>query len=552
MKSKRTKLMLLAVLSLVFIFLRLYTDKPLILLGSDNVKFFELAKRFPYHTLYNDELYLLHPPFYPYLISLLSPFFSEKYIAAIAISFVSAIITFFILYKFLMMVTKNFYITFFTLLFFTLSNGFIFAAKNPLRESFVVMLFFAALYFYVKGVKFNDKKPIIYASILGGITALTTDFVVFLLPAFALSYIIFNNKKIEPRKLNFPNFYLALAPIAITLLAYGSWNTIKYHQYSTHEYYANGYTGMPLKTNDLSLLKTISPQLFEDYKGPVIDSGIASTLKRFAFNLGYMLNMEPFSVPRGLNFSTMEFLLKPHHIVYMLLIYLPLALIALYGFLLALTKFFKTREIHHNVDLYMLGLFIIFAFPITQKFVNPRYLYTAYIPLFYFIGLGIHSMAKKRDILRNNWITVLAVVLLLLIIPFWHYNYKYLTFSVKPKFQNQNTGDWAKNNIPRDAVVMAQAGYPIELIYFTGNRVIGLYHNPEELPKIINLYNVSYIVVGKRYTDYYHITEDSVKYVRNNLNKFKLVATIKEDYSDFFAESNPARYDEVYVYKVIK
>lgn len=551
MKQKNLRFMALSALFLVFLFLRLYTENPLILLGSDNVKFFELAKRFPAHTFYNNEIYLLHPPFYPYVIHLFDLFFTEDYIAAIFISIASSIITFFLLYRFFMMLTKNFSVTFFVLLFFTLSNGFIFAAKNPLRESFVVMLFFAALYFFIKGVKFNDGKSVAYASAIGGVTALTTDFVIFLLPALALSYAIFNSKKIELRKLNLPDFHYALIPIAVTLLVYGSWNTVKYYQYSTHEYYANGYTGMPLKTNDLNWLKTISPQLFEDYKGPLIGSGISSTLKRFAFNLGYMLNMEPLSVPRGLNFSTMKFLLKPHHIAYMLLIYLPLALIALYGFLSALKKFFKARKIHQNVDLYMLGLFVIFAFPIIQKFVNPRYLYTAYIPMFYFIGLTIYPIIRKRDILKNYRIIAVAVFLLLLIIPFWHYNHKYFIFSVKPKFQNQNTANWANDNIPKNAVIMAQAGYPVELIYFTGNKVIGLYHNPQELPKIISLYNVSYIVVGKRYTDYYHITEDSVRYVKSN-PKFKPVATIKEDYGDFFPESDPARRDEVYVYKVVK
>ena len=64
-------------------------------------------------------------------------------------------------------------------------------------------------------------------------------------------------------------------------------------------------------------------------------------------------------------------------------------------------------------------------------------------------------------------------------------------------------------------------------------------------------FNISYIVVGDYFTyEAFHLAQESVEYVRNNPDKFELIATIQEDYSDFFVEDDPIRTDEVYIYKI--
>ena len=72
--------------------------------------------------------------------------------------------------------------------------------------------------------------------------------------------------------------------------------------------------------------------------------GRSSVVKKIVYQFGYMFDIEPFSIPLGLNFTTMSFLLFPRHVVYMLLIYLPLSLIALFGFL-SITMDFRQRSI---------------------------------------------------------------------------------------------------------------------------------------------------------------------------------------------------------------
>ena len=96
---------LLIILFVIFVFLRIFWSNDSILLSSDPLKFLETPKRFPNHTLYNDQLYLLHPPGYSYIIHFFTFVFQQDYIASIALSLVSTIITFFVVYFLCLLLT---------------------------------------------------------------------------------------------------------------------------------------------------------------------------------------------------------------------------------------------------------------------------------------------------------------------------------------------------------------------------------------------------------------------------------------------------------------
>ena len=539
-----TKRNVIITLFVVFLFLRLFVSTSSFLMGSDPLKYLEASKRFPLHTLYNDQLYLLHPPFYPYIIHFFD-LFVEDHIAGILISLISAAVTFFVLYKFFMMLTKNFNLTFFILVFFTLSVEFIISSRKSLKESFVVMLFFLVIYFYVKGVKFNDKRSIILASIVGCVLAITADHVIFIFPVIVLSYIVFNSKKIDFKKLTFPNIRYLVLPLLVVLLVYGSWMLVKYTQYSQYDYYPNGNSGTPITTKNINLLHLINPSYIEDFaeNDPYVKTGLISAIKRYSFNLGYMFNIEPVSIPRGLNFTTMEYLVFPHHFVYMFLVYLPLALVLIYGLFSIFKDIIKTKKIYNNINLYMVGLFLIFVSPITQTITSPRYIFTSYIFFFYFISYGLLALFKKVEIRFHS-------KFIMLLIPFWYYHNGHFVLFSEKVIPAQNTSDFVNNNLPQNAVIMAQPGYVVKTIYLTGNKVIGLYNSPEKLLELIDYYDVGYIIFGRHSTEYYRYNIKSVDFVRNNPDKFELIATVKEDYSGFYVIEDKSRTDEVYIYKV--
>lgn len=550
-----TKKNMIVLLFIVFIFLRLFVSLPTIRLTSDNTKYLELAKRFPYHTLSNNQLYLQHPPMYPYTIHFLTLLVGKDYLAAILLSLISACITFFIIYRLFNFFTDNFYINFIALLFFTLSVQFIDAGKLPLRESFTVMLTVLALYFYLKGVKLNNKKSIAAASVSGVVLALTTDHVIFLFPAFVLSYIFFNHKKINLRNFEFPNLGLAVLPIILPLIVYGAWIGIKTYQYSTNDYYPAGLEGTPIRTKGFGPIALVSPYYFKDYEpSALIQENIVSRLKNVAFNLGYMFNIEPFSIPKGLNFTTMKFLLLKAHIAYMFFIYLPIAIITAYGFFLIFKNFIKTGKIHNNTNLYVVALFLVFLTPILQKITSPRFLYASYIFLYYVIGYSFVALSKKIKLVEKNTkrLSALFVLFLVLLIPYWYYNNpNFVLFSDKV-VGAQNTGGFIRENINKEDAIMAQPGYSYKLLYQTGNRFVGMPSNPQDLMIFIKYYNIKYVVFGRYFTwDNYYYSKDSVEFIRKNPSIFKLVAAIKEDDSPFFPELDKARTDEIYIYKVV-
>jgi hypothetical protein len=541
----------------IFLVLRLFVSSNAIFLTSDNLKFLELSKNFPYHTLANDQLYLQHGIFYPYTIHLFNLIFSEDYVASILVSLVSASLAFFILYKLFMLLTKNFSVTFMALIFYTLSTELIISSYRPVREQFVSMLIFSAIYFYTKGIKFEDKKSILASSFLAGILSITSDHAIFLLPAFALSYLFFNSKKLDFKKLIFPNIGYALIPVLVIFVMYGSWLGVKAYQYSANEYYPAGIEGTPIKTGNFGILQLINPTSLEDYEpeaglqGPVL----ISRLKNFAYNFGYMLNMEPFSIPRGVNLATYKMLLSPIHIFYALFIYLPLGILTIASFLFILKKIWQEKKIYNNAILYVLILFLIFIFPITQKVSSPRYIYFAYPFLYLVLGYGaIESYGRLKLIREHKQIFAsIATAFFILLLFAWVYNHNYIVLLNEKAVSAQNTGNFINANLPAGAGIMAQPGYSYKIIYLTDNRVIGLPSNPDRLEFFINYYNISYIVFGRYYSwDKYHYSIDSVKFIQENPDRFRLIATIPEDYSKFYSEENPVSTDEVYIYEVLR
>ena len=98
---------------------------------------------------------------------------------------------------------------------------------------------------------------------------------------------------------------------------------------------------------------------------------------------------------------------------------------------------------------------------------------------------------------------------------------------------------------------MSQPGYTAKLIYLTGHRMVGLYPKPEKLLEVIDYYDIKYVVFGRHYTiDVHNYGVDSVEFIRNNPDKFELIETVQEDYSEFYVEEDLASTDEVYIYKV--
>ncbi len=166
------------------------------------------------------------------------------------------------------------------------------------------------------------------------------------------------------------------------------------------------------------------------------------------------------------------------------------------------------------------------------------------------MSYGIVKFCKEK--LKFAKIIPLITIMFLFLILFWLITHNNFVLFTQKVISLQNTGDFINKNLPKDAGIMVQPGNSVELNYLTKNRVLGLYPKPDKLLETIKYFNVSYVVFSRHFTyDVYHISKDSIEYIKNNPDKFKFVAKIKEDYSDFFVEGDTARTDEIYIYEVV-
>ena len=98
---------------------------------------------------------------------------------------------------------------------------------------------------------------------------------------------------------------------------------------------------------------------------------------------------------------------------------------------------------------------------------------------------------------------------------------------------------------------MSQVGYSPELNYQTEKQIITMPSGPSNLDWILKEYKISYVLYGERYWEKFSdnnkdkvFNYDTIKYVKEHPEKFRLLKVIKEDYGIFGS-------DNIFVYEVM-
>lgn len=236
--SLKKEQFLLLVLFLIFMSFRLFSETPYLFVAGDQGKYLGLAKNFPGNELYNKEILLDQRPLYSYGIHFLS-FLFEDHIAGIIISLISAAVTFFIIYKLVMLVMDDVYIALGVLILFSLSTIFIWLATNVLKESFSTMLILATVYNYIKFLKYNNIHNMIYSAIFGVLSGLASDHAIFLIPSMIVIYFFFMGDT---------KLLIAAIPLILVILVYSSWMGVRMYTYMSHDFYPAGWDGTVVNT----------------------------------------------------------------------------------------------------------------------------------------------------------------------------------------------------------------------------------------------------------------------------------------------------------------
>lgn len=536
---KKEHLLLLA-LFFIFLFLRLFSDNAYIFANDDPGKYLGPAKNFPHHLLYNKELFLEQRPLYSFAIYFMSLLFND-YTAGILISLISAATTFFIVYKLVSLLSKNNYAAIGTLILFSLSSLFITYSTDIHKESFSVMLILASLYNYIRFLKFNDNYSMAYSSFFGIFAALASDDAIFLMPAMVVSYFFLRGKT---------KIWVAAIPLLLVALSFTSWWGVRAYAYMTHDYYPAAWDGSVVKTSNWGLRQLISSHYFEEI-AIYIPFEIVLEPTRYIYPIAYMLDLEIAQWPNGLRFSNVGIMLSKEFIL-QAFIYTALFIFAGYALYQILKYTLTKKSLRGNWMLLILVLFFIFIIPIHQRNYSLRYTLIAMILLFTIINLGLYWLAKNYKFSKAyKQLIIVLIIGLLVYLPFYYYNNQNFLFSRKVIFQANQVAEFL-NQLPEDGVT-AQIGYTPELAYLTDKRVIALPVEPKSLFKIIDMYDISYVLYGESY--FKPIAEatkkeevinyDTIKYIQEHPQYFRLIKIIEEKYPW-------GKTDNFYVYKLIK
>lgn len=492
---------------IIFVFLRMFVDYDSHTVKEDEARYLKLSKTFPKYTLFNNSIFLDHPPLFPFLIKVFSVFFPD-YLAGILVSFFASIIAFLILYKFFIFLRMSEFQILLSLILFTISIHQIYFSHNIYKEAILLTLIWTTIYFYILGLK-GKTKYFALASFFGSLTALTADHVIFLFPTLFISYLIFGNKKI---------FKIAVLPIILILFVYFAWLGVRVNVYLNNEFYSTGSDGFIENVRSFGAQQIINPQYFKNsasaWKAHFTYDPIDYLRKVYIIGI-YFFPLDNVNI-----FSTKNYFL-------LLFIYFPIFIVIFYEIVLVIINFLKKKRIKNNQEIFFLSFLVIFSIPMTQKITPVRYLLPILVPLSYFFGKGIFRILNIFTNYKIRHILIIGPLLLFLII-FLITNH-YPIFSLKVKIKYEKMCKYVEN-LDYDGI-MVQQGPISYVVYMTNKRVVSIPLSPDQLDFFIKYFNINYIVHGICEQNCWVF--DTVEYIKSHPEKYKIIE-ILEDYDGIF------------------
>ena len=511
--------LILPVLFAAFLLLRLFVSSPYCFIAMDEAKYLTLARNFPRHTLFNHQFYLVHPPLYPACIRFFSLILPD-HIAGITVSFLSAVLTFFAAGAIFRLFRRDRYFTVLALAVLVISPLHIPTSRVIYKDAAFFAFFTLSLYLFLRGLLREESGSLYAAGLAGAAAFLTSDLAVALLPAGAAAYFIFRRPSLH--------FRPVFVSLLITLFPYGCWLLARVLVYKSSVYYPAGVDGTIEYVRDFTIRQLFTPRYFP--------------ATRMMFNFG--LDLSEFRI----NANVYD--LYP---VIRLPVFLPFAfyaftgLTALGGFVSALAR----RRFRDNPDLFFSLLLLLFSLPAALH-PEPRFLIPILLPLGYLFSRGMTFLAARtgrggKFIPRLAWGAVLIILgltgILLLRSPC-------LIFSLSKEVEVPRTARFLAA-LPGDGI-MAQVGYPPELSYLTGKRVLALPIVPRVLDRFIRRYDIHYLLYGQHYLAPVNPANASlvwcyrtIRYIQRHPEKYPLLGVIDENY-----RAERARPDRIFVYGV--
>ncbi len=510
MKSEKSNNLLLILFILFSILIKLFSSSSYFFISMDETKYLKLAKNLPFYNLFNNNFYISHPPFYPFVIKMFS-FIMSDYIAGISLSQISTIgfiLTGCIFLKLLKTEYRNLYII---ITLTGLSHLLYYWSNIIYKETFFSFLVYLFLLCFFLVIIKPQKILVVFTAIIGFLLSFTSDLVIFLFPSILCMILLYGKSLLRNKQ-----YSVILLPIISIVTGYGIWIGIRLWIYTHNTYYPAGVDGMIEQVASWNIFHIFSPRSFQWTK-EITQSGLSLEPLHYIKYISALFNLLPPLHISLTSFSTKEIFL-------ILIVYIPLAIFMCIGIFTVIQNKEKTGYL-------MLVTFFSFLSPIIFQISDPRFSLPSLIPLFYFIGTGIMKVCSKMK-------SELLILPFFVFSIFWIIQNPYFYGFKQKVVQLEKTGKFI-NNLTEDGI-MAQFGYPPEIAYLTDKRVICLPLTVEELEHQLSIYDIHYIIFGEDET----YNGKVINYIKNSPQEFTKITEIEEIY--------PHQKEKVYVFKVKK
>jgi len=451
------------ILLLVLLALRSFHPEPVVGIAWDQAKYLGTARTFPFHTLYNNELWLIHGPGFPALIRLGS-LVLDDHAAAICVSIAMAVVTFWaigIVGKVLRLGRTGVLLA---RMFLVLHPIYFVYAQEISKESAMVALY-AMLLGGLMSSMCGSGRGRWLAAIAGGYFALTVDqHVPLVLISLGLVRVAWPQRT---RRLGFipliPMLLIWVAILAVRLIRFTGDGLIPI-----------GIDGMPEEAEHLGLMQAIFP-----------NTSVQSADLELTNFKGFRANLAESG-----SFCTLFFWLRK----------LPNGLLYWHGALVLLIVlgavrvcFFENRRRRWFGLGMILSTAVLFGVPMLIK-PQVRYALLAVIPMACLVAMNVRWFPRRFMSGRPVWWAIAVCVVAAGAAELTAPSKLHFTLSRPLVVEAQAVADWFETHETR--AVMAQVGYPPELAYLTDRRILGLPEDPKLLDEAIRTFDVSHIVVG--------------------------------------------------------
>ncbi len=532
-----------AALLVIFLAFRLFTANEAYFISGDEAKYLKGALTFPKYLVWNNQFDVYNPPVLSALFAINGWVFGDLLRGAQIVELFFAILFFIYCIKLFKLLGKPDPWIWIAMLFISLAHEMIMMAYRLYKEQVYVALFVMMLYYFLRALR-GENRHYITAAVIGAVTAYTADHMFLFIPIMALMLAVFCTKKTSVIK--------ALACIALISIVYCSWLGIRVWVYETNDWYPVGVDGTPEYVRDYGLRQILSPPAFPDTMA-LTGYYIGIRPAHAAAYLAYLLNLEPGLIPTDLTYDTAQALLGLKPVLLMILLYIPLIAVILFGAWRSRKSLFTThlhwKFLRGNIPFFFAATYLILNIFIIYRGFSNRYSLGAMIPLAFFLTEGISALARKFKLDFSMAAKALIVIALIVLVPLHLASHRTFVLAIPFEADAQNTALFLAG-LPGDGI-MVQAGYTPEITWLTHpKRVLSLPRTPEHFESLIKKYDVHYVAFGERYWaaptpenkekvwDY-----DAIDYIRSNPAQFELLKTITEQYQASDA-------DKLYVYRV--